>query len=160
MRTTKEVRERLEQAAAESGRSLVQEVERRIENSFQYDSVLNTFGGKNSIGILRPIVFFLGSLEMKGMDYRWKENPAVADELRRALAFILEAALSGEPLSRERQVEALGPFSLNETGKVVHGQGEAAIITEAVVTARALGLVDSLEGLPRRQKSSVATAVR
>lgn len=34
MRTTKEIRERLEAAAAASGRSMAQEVERRLENSF------------------------------------------------------------------------------------------------------------------------------
>ena len=35
MRTTREVRNRLETAAADSGRSLVQEVEYRLEHSFQ-----------------------------------------------------------------------------------------------------------------------------
>lgn len=34
MRTTKEIRERLESAASESGRSLAQEVEYRLERSF------------------------------------------------------------------------------------------------------------------------------
>ena len=37
MRTTKGVRERLERAAAKSGRSLTQEVERRLERSIDFD---------------------------------------------------------------------------------------------------------------------------
>ena len=40
MRTTQEVRERLEKAAADSGRSLVQEVEVRLEQSFLEEDAL------------------------------------------------------------------------------------------------------------------------
>jgi uncharacterized protein (DUF1778 family) len=38
MRTTKEIRERLERAAAKSGRSLAQEVEYRLERSFDREA--------------------------------------------------------------------------------------------------------------------------
>lgn len=48
----------------------------RIEASFQYESVLNTL---KYCGLS---FFFLGSVEMKGIDYRWRENPAAAGELR------------------------------------------------------------------------------
>jgi hypothetical protein len=40
MRTTKELREKIEAAARTSGRSLVQEVEFRLELSFNQDSVI------------------------------------------------------------------------------------------------------------------------
>jgi hypothetical protein len=39
MRTSLEIRQRLEAAAAKSGRSLAQEVERRIEDSFKLESL-------------------------------------------------------------------------------------------------------------------------
>src|SRR6266567_1444577 len=39
MRTTKELRDKIEQAAAASGRSLVQEVEFRLERSFQQQEI-------------------------------------------------------------------------------------------------------------------------
>jgi TraY domain-containing protein len=39
MRTTKEMREKLERAAAQSGRSLVQEVEFRLERSFDREEI-------------------------------------------------------------------------------------------------------------------------
>src|SRR5438876_7479844 len=52
MRTTKEMREKLERAATESGRSMVQEVEFRLERSFDREELstevsrrLNTFEG-------------------------------------------------------------------------------------------------------------------
>jgi hypothetical protein len=45
MRTTAALREKLEEAAGESGRSLVQEVEYRLEQSFAMDALL---GGKYS----------------------------------------------------------------------------------------------------------------
>lgn len=48
MRTTKEVREKLEAAAFESGRSLVQEVEKRIEESFYVENALNLLFGEAS----------------------------------------------------------------------------------------------------------------
>lgn len=41
MRTTKETRARLERAAADSGRSLVQEVEYRLEMSFRDDDIVD-----------------------------------------------------------------------------------------------------------------------
>jgi hypothetical protein len=40
MRTTKEMREKLERAAAKSGRSLVGEVEYRLERSFDREEVV------------------------------------------------------------------------------------------------------------------------
>ena len=40
MRTTKEIRDRLEGAAAAAGRSLAQEVEIRLERSFEHQSLL------------------------------------------------------------------------------------------------------------------------
>jgi hypothetical protein len=43
MRTTKEMREKLERAATESGRSLVGEVEYRLERSFDRDEVVKLF---------------------------------------------------------------------------------------------------------------------
>jgi hypothetical protein len=42
MRTTKEIRERLEGAAAKSGRSLAQEVEYRLERSFAKEDEART----------------------------------------------------------------------------------------------------------------------
>jgi hypothetical protein len=46
MRTTKELRQRLDSAAKKSGRSLVQEVEARLDRSFYLDGILKTHMGE------------------------------------------------------------------------------------------------------------------
>ncbi len=54
MRTTRELRERLEREAADSGRSLVQEVEFRLERSFRdEDALIKAFGGRATYDVLR-----------------------------------------------------------------------------------------------------------
>ena len=54
MRTTRELRERLEREAADSGRSLVQEVEFRLERSFRdEDALIKAFGGRDTYDVLR-----------------------------------------------------------------------------------------------------------
>jgi hypothetical protein len=54
MRTTRELRERLEREAADSGRSLVQEVEFRLERSFRdEDTLIEAFGGRDTCDVLR-----------------------------------------------------------------------------------------------------------
>jgi HPt (histidine-containing phosphotransfer) domain-containing protein len=44
MRTTAELRRKIDKAARRSGRSLVQEVEHRVEQSFRRDKTLETIG--------------------------------------------------------------------------------------------------------------------
>ena len=54
MRTTRELRERLEREAADSGRSLAQEVEVRLERSFRdEDALIKAFGGRKTYAVLR-----------------------------------------------------------------------------------------------------------
>lgn len=54
MRTTQDVRERLERAAADSGRSLVQEVEHRLERSFlDQEAREREMGGRETYNVLR-----------------------------------------------------------------------------------------------------------
>jgi hypothetical protein len=54
MRTTQELRARVAKAAADSGRSLVQEVEARLEQSFlEEDAASRAFGGRDTAVFLR-----------------------------------------------------------------------------------------------------------
>jgi Arc-like DNA binding domain len=58
MRTTKEMREKLERAATESGRSMVQEVEFRLERSFDREEIsrrLDSFELR-TIRALQPVI--------------------------------------------------------------------------------------------------------
>src|SRR5262249_45475195 len=80
MRTTKEVRELLERAAAESGRSLVQEVEHRLETSFRDDAFFQFAGDAVTQKIIRPIVYYLGILRHRDLD--WRSNPDATQAVR------------------------------------------------------------------------------
>jgi len=54
MRTTLELRDRVAKAAADSGRSLVQEVETRLESTFlQEDVIAREFGGREATALFR-----------------------------------------------------------------------------------------------------------
>jgi hypothetical protein len=66
MRTTKEVRDQLERAAAESGRSLAQEVEFRIARSFDRKAtVLEAFGSGENAQLVRTLFLLLGSPDVQ-----------------------------------------------------------------------------------------------
>jgi hypothetical protein len=82
MRTTKQVRERLEKAAAASGRSLAQEVEYRLERSFDREAtMLETFGASSNVELIRALSMMLGNArygterEFQAM-YRRKQEEA------------------------------------------------------------------------------------
>jgi hypothetical protein len=62
MRTTKELRDQLERAAVDSGRSLAQEVEFRIGRSFDRNAtVLEAFGTGENSELIKTLFFLLGS---------------------------------------------------------------------------------------------------
>jgi hypothetical protein len=60
MRTTRELREKLEKNAADSGRSLAQEVEHRLEQSFQTDDFL---GGPQTGPVVRAIALVISAVQ-------------------------------------------------------------------------------------------------
>ena len=83
-------------------------------------------------------------LSSKGIDICWRQNPVAAEEIRQALGFIVEAATSQEPLSRQRQLALIDPFYFDERGEVVPEKyrREGIIASTAVMTARAFGLAE------------------
>jgi hypothetical protein len=124
MRTTKEVRERLERAAAESGRSLVQEVEHRLDSSFRDEIFFEFVGGHKSEAIVRPILYYLGSLEHQGLN--WRSDPAAVDAVREAIGLITEAIFLG-PLSQKRQTSFLLGAALEHRGEKASGATRSAV---------------------------------
>jgi hypothetical protein len=106
--------------------------------------VLATLGGKHCVDILRPLFFFFGNLEAREINYCSKTEENIAEELRRALLFIIEAATSKRPLSRDTQREMLGPScfdGLGEESPETYPQ-PGAILMVALLTAQALGLAE------------------
>jgi hypothetical protein len=98
MRTTFELRQRLEAAASKSGRSLAQEVERRIEDSFRFEP------------ILQDIPNLVENLELLGerLQHDVEEQKRLDQELGRQMARLdalwpkLVAKLSIEPDAPQR----------------------------------------------------------
>lgn len=106
LRVTAEVKERLERAARESGRSISQEVEMRLERSFAADEHLyERFGGRD--------VYFLASLIGRvalavkpAPEARWIDDADGAAVIRAAADMILGAlAPVTPPRSRPDEIE-------------------------------------------------------
>jgi hypothetical protein len=96
MRTTKEMRKRLEDGAARSGRSLIQEVEGRLEDSFKDDPISRSETLTDLHELIRRYLRQLGG---RG-DFNFPDD---ADALRVGLNLIVDAAATTPtPLSEER----------------------------------------------------------
>jgi hypothetical protein len=66
MRTTKELREKIDRAAEQSGRSLVQEVEHRLERSFDEGDLLEkVFGGSDNVALFRVLSGVIAETEAR-----------------------------------------------------------------------------------------------
>jgi TraY domain len=81
LRATADLRRKLEEGAKQSGRSLSQEAEFRLENSYRDDDrIAESFGGDLTFKIMRAlaaIVLVMNSL--RGED--WLSNPVVFDDV-------------------------------------------------------------------------------
>ena len=93
MRTTKETRERLENAAALSGRSLVQEVERRLENYFERDQeIQETFGSRRNYRLMQMIATIITRLEVNGRaGADWLDDPDLFDRARAVVLMVMDS---------------------------------------------------------------------
>ena len=103
MRTTAELKSRLENEATKSGRSLSQEAEYRLERSFWDDEkrqmeMLREFGGPQNLALAKVVARMatvMGDLSWS----RWSENPEIFMEFRRAVNLFLDAL--APPAARE-----------------------------------------------------------
>jgi hypothetical protein len=91
MRTTKELRDKIEEAAMASGRSLVQEVEFRLEKSFQED---DAYGGPHLSAVFRLLADYKALIEAKA-GVGWKESDRVRDEIAEVFTDLLAKELPG-----------------------------------------------------------------
>ena len=97
MRTTRELRERLEGAAADSGRSLTQEVEHRLKQSFSdHDARLQGFGSEGRLKFLRALARAVDMVELTtGKDAF--TDPITAEGAYELMTEMLDAAFSVRP---------------------------------------------------------------
>jgi hypothetical protein len=95
MRTTRETRERLEAAAAATGRSLAQEVEARLERSFHQEAVL---GGPE----IARIAFLMAARFALAVDSAdWTRDPIAYSN---GVAEVLDALLREFPNGPEKKL--------------------------------------------------------
>ena len=97
MRTTKELRDKIESAATVSGRSLVQEVESRLERSFQEEEIEKSTGTvKLQVRLPEDLK---GRLEEAAKHQKWSMNTEIVsrldaslsrDELDKAMGGVIE----------------------------------------------------------------------
>jgi hypothetical protein len=97
MRTTRELRERLEKEAADSGRSLAQEVECRLEWSFSDpDARLQGFGSEGRLKLLRAFGLAIDMIELETKKDVFTD-PAAAEIAYELITGMLDAAFAVRP---------------------------------------------------------------
>jgi predicted HicB family RNase H-like nuclease len=110
MRTTKELRDKIEWAATVSGRSLVQELEFRVERSFQEEEI------EKSTGTVKLLVWLPerihGRLEAAAKHNDWSINTEIFDRLD--VSFQLE-----DRKKMEEQAEREGVQGLQDLEEII-----------------------------------------
>jgi hypothetical protein len=106
MRTTEEVRRQLENAAALSGRSLAQEVEHRLEQSFvETDIIARALGGRSHADFIKALALGLQIVLAKTGKESWAD-PEVQTEMVVFLGKIIhERMFYGNPDWAARMAE-------------------------------------------------------
>jgi DNA-binding CsgD family transcriptional regulator len=91
MKTTEEIRRRLEQAAKASGRSLTHEVEYRLEQSFQEEDLLRRyFGSDDAIELLKELSIVI-NYQTKRSGKTWRADKATRDAIRAQFENVFDA---------------------------------------------------------------------
>ena len=91
MRTTKELRDKLDQAREASGRSLAQEVEARLEQSFQWEETeYRHFGDRGTYRLMALVAMTLGLVETVTGKH-WSKDPQALVEAKSAVNAFLDS---------------------------------------------------------------------
>lgn len=141
------MRERLDEATQASGRFLVQEVEHRLENSFRDAAFFELAGDPAAQEIIRPIVYYLGILKERRLD--WRRNRGATDAVRDSIALIVEAVFSKDPLSLERQDRFLTSSKEKRRGTVAN-----EVVGQVLHVLQVSGLAK--EGMPASLESGTS----
>lgn len=103
-RTTIELRQKLEQAAAQSGRSLGQEVERRLERSFDFDYLM---GDNETALVLRSIANAVQRFE-KASGKSWVRDSETQERVHEAVSKMVDVLMAVRPEIDDR-IKHTGP---------------------------------------------------
>ncbi|WP_262272224.1 LuxR C-terminal-related transcriptional regulator [Microvirga yunnanensis] len=81
-RTTEAMRDRLERAASAAGRSITQEIEHRLEQSFHEEDLLSRyFGSDDAIELLKEIALIINH-QMARSGRSWRNDKATREAIR------------------------------------------------------------------------------
>jgi hypothetical protein len=96
-----QLHERLQAATEVTGYSLSEEIERRLERSFQSDPILDALAGREASTILRLIAVIL--LQANPENKSWYENRELVETVSSAASLIMArvAGLFDDPLSAD-----------------------------------------------------------
>lgn len=134
MRTTKEVREKLEAASRWSGRSLAQEVEYRIEQAFRDEAAESDYmGGPHNVALTRLIGTVVAALEAS-RGRKWTENNVVLADAEALISLILPDYMKGVARkgAGQRAIRLVPAEVISLAGKVVSSMGNAVTLDEAL----------------------------
>src|SRR5215217_7046091 len=143
MRSTRQLRDQLERAAIESGRSLTQEVEYRLERSFDREAVVvEALGGENA-KLVRELLKILGGPQSK--DQCIKDSHFLA-----AITVILDYA---DGFVDEIAENAISDLWMNLSVRGIRGTEEKPDkLSEAKALERALKFYPQVERNPNMRE--------
>lgn len=106
MRTTIDIKRRLERSAAASGRSIAQEVENRIERSFVYDEAFGSPEIRDAVLRMAAAFSIAGSGSAMGKGLGGLGEWLTDDDCyRAAMCAVLDALLMGSPDTNQQAIE-------------------------------------------------------
>jgi hypothetical protein len=161
MRTSKETRERLEEAAAKSGRSLAQEVEIRLERSFEFAhwmqymaesfkdvlkqqeaGLVELAGGPDNFAVAMRLAYVM-TIEAEEAGGNWRDNEEVRHRVEARLLATIPGILRNPPAPwGSRQP----PGFLSEMGDLI----AKAVAEKAAQEQSAQGADDPAKPVPEK----------
>src|ERR1700680_1847490 len=95
LKATREMRQELERAARASGRSLTQEVEYRLEESFSRSEGMRTaFGGEHQSKLVQALLLAIWLIELES-GKSWKTDQDTMQRVQHAASEIVPAIFKG-----------------------------------------------------------------
>jgi hypothetical protein len=143
-----ETRDRLERAAEKSGRSMSQEIEDRLQRTFEDDKAMESFGGERIYAVMRLFSLVIDATRPRRVSREaWLEDPLLFDRAVKGIAALLELIRPPGPVPAERE-RLLGGF---------HGEAAAhAVLLEVQLANSMLGSLD--ESKLTRIRAALRTA--
>ena len=133
-RPTAEVREGIEKSAASSGRSMAQEIERRLERSLQEEGAARHLLGfsANSLLALRCLSGAITNIENE-TGYSWQEDWDTRQQTEAAFSIVLDLFGRMPPVEDRHNEKELLQTKIREMSNKVAGQNAAISAVQSLM---------------------------